>query len=643
MKKTRPSGGHRLGGILAAVVCLLHFATADAREEILSFHSDIHIDASGSMEVAESIVVTAEGAKIKRGIYRDFPTDYRDRYGNRYIVEFDVLAVSRDGRREPFHTQRTNDGVRVYIGREDLILPHGQYRYEIKYRTSRQLGFFADRDELYWNVTGNEWDFPISRASATVTLPQAAPRDAFVVEGYTGPHGSKRSDLSATLVSDNAAQFETTRPLAPREGLTIVFSWPKGIVREPTQSERAAHLLRDNAHVLAALLGFLLLLGYYLSAWKNVGKDPESGVIIARYEPPAGYSPASMRFIDEMAYDKKCFTAAVLNLAVKGFLTIEEDDGSYSLARTSATVDMAPGEERLANALFGARQRIELDNKNHRIISTALDAHEQALSDDYENKYFVNNRGYFFGGVGISIVVIVAMFLLYPNIADSAAAGFLCVWATIWWTATGLGLYRSWIHLRHSHGMASRFGALMRVAFMIPFAVAGLVIVGPILQTGATSLVVAGIVLVCTNALFYHLLKAPTLVGRKLLDEVDGFKRYVEVAEKLELDARYPEGRTPELFERYLPYAVALGIEQRWADQFAAIIKQAAMSKEGYSPVWYRGSNWHPTELSSFSSSLSNSFSGAIASSSTAPGSSSGGGGGGFSGGGGGGGGGGGW
>ncbi len=629
--------------ILAVAASLLPLGAALGVEEIRSFHSDIHIDATGTMDVVERISVTAERGRIKHGIYRDFPTDYRDRYGNRYKVKFEIRHVKRDGRPEAFHTKSTSKGVRVYLGRENVVLPKGQYTYEISYRTDRQLGFFDDHDELYWNVTGNEWDFGIARASAAVHLPEPVDRNALTIEGYTGPTGSKRSDLVAKVVSGSEAHFETSRPLGRREGLTIVFGWPKGLVREPTAGELATELLRDNRHLLASAIGFSILLGYYLLFWSRVGQDPEAGVVIARYEPPDGYSPASMRYIDEMGYDKKCFTAAVINLAVKGFLTIEEDDGAYGLVKTAKNVEMAPGEEKLAKTLFSGGERIELDNKNHKVMGKALETHEQALSDDYENKYFVTNRGYFFVGAGISVIVIMAVLFLYPELADSAQVAFLCVWATIWWSATGMGLYRGWISLRHARGASSRIAAIVRVAFLVPFVFAGLAVVVPVVEAGATDLVVIGLVLLVTNALFYHWLKAPTMVGRKLLDKADGFKRYVEVAEKIELDARYSEGRTPELFERYLPYAIALGIEQKWAEQFAAIIKQAAMGADAYSPVWYHGDNWQPTRLSDFSSSLSDSFNGAVASSSTAPGSSSGGGGGGFSGGGGGGGGGGGW
>lgn len=616
--------------------------TTHAVERILAFDSNITVRVDGSMKVTETITVTAEGQRIKRGIYRDFPTDYRDRHGNRLRVDFEVIGIRRNGATEPYHTQTINNGVRVYIGRESQQLSHGQHTYEITYRTDRQLGFFDNHDELYWNVTGNEWEFPIDVASASVNLPAPVSSDVLETWAYTGERGSSASNATATIASLGQVRFKTTEPLRAREGLTIVVTWPKGIVAEPTRAERVAATLDDNAHLIAGLGGFAILLAYYLIVWARVGRDPEPGVIIARYEPPPGYSPASMRYIAEMGYDNKCFTAAVLNLAVKGYLTIEDDDGEYSLVKTGTPVSMAPGEKRLATALFGARDRITLHNREHAKFKAALDAHEQALSTDYEAKYFLTNRTPFFVGIALSLVIVVITVLLARHTVDVASAGFLAMWSAIWWTATGFGLYHAWIQLRHARGIATRMRALFHLLFMVPFVVAGIIVVVPMMEAGATVPLLFCALVLITNVAFFHWLKAPTLLGRRLLDEVEGFRRYVEIAEKHELDYRYPAGRTPALFERYLPVAIALGIEQQWAEQFSEVVAAAA-ANDAYAPVWYHGTHWQPDRLTAFSDSLGNAFSGAVATSSTAPGSSSGSGGGGFSGGGGGGGGGGGW
>ena len=148
---------------------------AIADERILEFHSEIIVKADGWIQVTETITVQAEGNRIKRGIYRDFPTEYFDRRGNRYEVDFDPILVLRNDSKEDWHTRNVQRGVRVYFGSADRYINAGRHTYTFRYRANRMLGFFADHDELYWNVTGFEWAFPIDRARATLELDFAAP------------------------------------------------------------------------------------------------------------------------------------------------------------------------------------------------------------------------------------------------------------------------------------------------------------------------------------------------------------------------------------------------------------------------------------------------------------------------------------
>ena len=634
-----------MANIRTILFCLIalfpHFV--QGKERILAFESDIQIHADRSMSVTETIFVKAEGKQIRRGIYRDFPTDYKDKLGNRYRVAFEVQSVTKDGASEPFKTERVNNGVRVYIGKSDVFLSRGEYRYEIVYQTDRQLGFFDEHDELYWNVTGTGWNFPIDEARAKIRLPVFTDPDEMQTAGYTGPQGSRDQDFKAYIDDLGVAHFETTDALNPHEGLTVVLSWPKGVIAAPKTSERIAATLADNAHIFVALLGTIGLGLYYLFTWDRVGRDPEAGVIVAEYEPPPGYSPASMRYIEKMSYDEKCFSAALINLAVKGYLTIEENDRDYVLCKTGADVDLAPGEQKLVTKLFGFNESIELKQKNHSTISTALDAHEQALSGDYENKYFKTNRKFFFIGAAISVVLIAITAIAASRNGGFHETLFMAAWSSIWWFATGAGLVKAWSSIRHAHSAFTRVGAFIQVLFLLPFVGAGIFALFMFGEAVNWSIIIFLLVIVALNIVFYQLLKAPTRLGRKLMDKVAGFRHYVDVAEKHELDYRNPAGRTPELFEKYLPYALALDIEQQWTEQFNEVLAKAAQGDTPYHPAWYSGTHWHPTRAGHFSSALAGSLTSAIASSSTAPGSSSGSGGGGFSGGGGGGGGGGGW
>ena len=562
----------RSGLPLVLALCFLSLPLA-AAERILSYDSYITIGVDGDMTVRETIRVVAEGKNIRRGIYREFPTTYRDRFGNKVKVRFEMLELTRDGEPEQWHKKRLSNGVRIYAGRSDTTLNPGTYSYTFTYATNRQIGFFESHDELYWNVTGNGWDFGIERASATVILPGVVSAADITLTGYTGPQGAQGKNFRSA-VNESSGTIQTTRELPPRSGLTLVMGWPKGVVTEPGRLQQLLYLLSDNFGLLLSVLAFAGSALYLFLMWSRHGRDPGKGVIFPHYEPPKGYSPAAARYVNEMGYDDKTFTAAVINLAVKGYLSITcDDDDDYSLHHKACREPLAPGEAAILSKLFREGAVLKLEKSNHALISAAQAAHKQALRRDYLNKYFKTNG-----------------LLILPSIVVSALILLVIV---------STGSFVPWV-----------------LAFY------------------------AGIVLL--HIVFAYLLKAPSGLGRRLMDKLEGFKVYLEVAEKDDLALRHPPDLTPELFEKYLPFAIALGVEQKWAEKFSQVFARLEATGEGaYSPRWYQGS-FSSSRMGSFASSVGSSFSSAISSASTAPGSSSGSGGG-SSGGGGGGGGGGGW
>jgi len=615
-------------------------------EEILSYHSDITVYPDASMLVKETIRVRAAGVEIKRGIYRDFPTRYRDRLGNTYVVKFQVQEVQRDDAPEEYRTESKANGVRVYIGRKNVFLRPGEYTYTLVYKTGRQLGFFPDHDELYWNVTGNGWAFPIQEASATVHLPKGIAKDAVLLDAYTGPQDSVGTAFQASVDPESNALFSTTRALGPQEGLTIVVRWPKGFVAEPTREAKFRYFLEDNRSTLVGLAGLIVLLAYYGLTWLAVGKDPEAGTIMPLYEPPAGFSPAAIRYLHRMEYDDRVFAANVINLAVKKFLTIKEDDGVYTLTRLEPSPStLLPDEKVIADKLIGAQKEIVLKTENHRKIGDAIEALKKSLKFNMEKVYLFTNSRYLIPGLIISVLTLALSAVAVPG-EQKFLAIFMCVWLTGWSVAVVFLVHqviRAWqeVLFGGGHKAAALAMALFMSLFSLPFLageVGGLIALGWV--TSAFVLLIL-IVMVLVNYLFHHLLKAPTHTGRALMDKIDGFRMFLSAVEEDRLRVLTPITRTSELFEKYLPYALALGVEHSWSHKFADVLSEAAKTgARGYSPAWYSGSSWHNVGATGFASSFGSSFSNAIASSSTAPGSRSGGG---SSGGGGGGGGGGGW
>ncbi|SMG41120.1 DUF2207 domain-containing protein [Dethiosulfovibrio salsuginis] len=634
----------------ALVLSLALFALpATAAEVITDFHSDVKIDQEGVLHVTETISVNAEGVQIKRGIFRDFPTDYRGKDGKTITVPFNVTSVTRDGKEEPWTTQGLSNGVRVRIGSSEVLLPRGEHRYTISYTTARQIGFFDEHDELYWNVTGNGWQFPILKASCRVKLPPGA--EVLQLGAWTGFEGSK--DRNATMTSEglSTALFQTTRKLSPREGLTIAVSWPKGLVSPPGEN---AYFLTDYGMDLtfgtAALLGLI----YFLWAWFKVGKDPRKGTIIPRFTPPEDLSPAATRQMSIMGFDNRSFSSAIISLAVKGYLIISEEEGlfkKYRLTKTSTDRRKdkpSKEEQRLFSVLLGSRESVLLKQESHEIIGAARDAARDTLESAYGHLYR-RNIGYTVVGILLMIAVLVPGAFLFgrgeEDIAFSLGATAAATVAAVVFSTLIRTMRRRW---RETKGIKALFAVTtIAIALAVLATVFGLsILVGSTVLYPEATWAMTLIALI--PAIFIPIMRAPTSEGRALMDQVEGFAMYLKVAEEDRLNVLNPPEKTPELFERYLPYALALGLEQAWGDKFAKVLEAAQGTDGTYSPGWYAGTApLHVGAMGSFASDLGSSFSSAVASSATAPGSDSafsgGGGGGGSSGGGGGGGGGGGW
>jgi hypothetical protein len=630
-----------LCGIGAAVGML---GAVHADERILDFHSDIAIAGDASMQVSETIRVRAEGDRIRHGIYRDFPTDYRDRYGNRVHVDFEPAALTRDGAREPFHTEAQVNGVRVYFGDKNTLLAPGEYTYVLEYRTTRQLGFFADHDELYWNVTGNGWDFAIEGASAAVTLPGAVSVQGMHTEAYTGAQGAKGSDYRAKIDAPSHAIVQTTRPLAPREGLTVVVTFPKSIVVAPTNADDARWFLRDNAGVLIGAIGLLLVWLYYLWQWLRVGRDPKAGVIMPQYEAPEGLSPGALRHIERMKYDDRCFAADIVDLAVRGALTIRQDASTFSLRRAAKARELPPpAEAALLDSVLGSRDELVLKQSEHTTIGAALSKHKALLKKENAGRYFHTNSTLVIPGVLLCVVALLLGLFARGAGPTTAGAGFMVVWLS-GWSIGVVALVGSAIKAWRQPASAGAYAAALFLTFFAtPFVLGELFGIGAFVWMTGVGFALVVAALIATNIAFFQWLKAPTAEGRKVLDRIAGLRLYLGVAERDELARQTAPPMTAAEFQKFLPYALALGVEKTWADRFAAAVGPAAAAAAVAAMTWYQGNASGLSNLGSFTSGLGSSLSGAISSSSTAPGSSSGSGGGGSSGGGGGGGGGGGW
>ncbi|HEX2948870.1 MAG TPA: DUF2207 domain-containing protein [Armatimonadota bacterium] len=650
-----------LGIILLTVTCA--YALCD--ERITDFHSDIQVKTDASMQVRETITVIAMFDKIKHGIYRDFPIVYRDRQGHRYTIGFTVRDVQRDGHQEPYRLQKQVNGVRIYIGNPENLVEEGAHTYSITYTTDRQLGFFADHDELYWNVTGNGWDFPIDHASATVSLPSGIGAREIGVSGFTGPSGSRARNLKALVDKNNQAQFATTKPLEVHDGLTIVVTFPKGHIQPPTSQARIQTWFSDNRTWFSALACLLLLGMYYYPSWRLVGRDPQSGTIIPLFTPPQGLSPAAIRYIRRMGdFDEKTFTAAVLNLAVKGYVTIKEFDTSYTLTRVEKSLDAlqrqaktppTPDELTLFNTLL-VEPSIELTPTEYALFQSAQCQTENVLKSTWgTGEYFAKNALFTWVGILFTLLLAIAVIAISMQLdsvepfvsgrfSGDSITGYIAgsIFAL---SGAGMSVYTAMLVYRRSlrSSLASMFvtggcGNAFTGIFLALFCLLVTLVGFYFLFQVSVSFLIFFVGALLLNAIFCPLLRAYTVSGRKMVDEIEGFRLFLTVTSP----EQFPTPPSAELFEAYLPYAVALDVEEQWSERFTQVLAQTGHTARSYHPGWYTGAMWGDIGgTAAFAGVLSNTLTSAISSSSTAPGSSSGSGG--SSGGGGGGGGGGGW
>ena len=630
----------RLSGAIFAAL-LLTASPAAAEEKITSFVSDVAVQPNSALEVTETIDVHSESDQIRHGIYRDFPTLYSGRNGRRIRVGFEFEGASRDGHSEPAKVEPLSNGVRIRVGDADTEIAPGDHRFVIRYRTTRQIGRFGSYDELYWNATGNGWMFPIDVAEARIRLPSAASFGQRAA--YTGPQGS--TDSNAQVVSEQPGEivFRTTWPLGPYEGLTVAAAWPKGVVAEPDESTRLGWWLSDFGPPLAGLLGLIATLAFYFMAWHRVGRDPRAGTVVPLFSPPDDLSPAGMRYVIKEDSDNRAFAAALVDMGVRGHIRISEQEGGWlsrdsrTIERTSSSEPLPEDEEAALAELASPGEIIAMKQENHEKFSSAKSALEDTLKKKYEGKLFKRNIGWAVAGLAIFIA---ALWLAAAAVdLSSGIASPLAVALAVGATLVTLGL----LLLAKQPANASK--CLLIAAIFIFGAVAaalGFPLFVEALGTGwwFPLLLPALAVPIVISAFWW--ISAPTADGRKILDHIAGFRQYLSITERERLDRMTPPEDTPELFEKYLPYAIALGVENRWADRFAPVLAAAAASgRQGF--AWYSGSSSPWSDPEGFTSSVGSSLASSVSSASTAPGSGSGSGGGGSSGGGGGGGGGGGW
>jgi uncharacterized protein (TIGR04222 family) len=545
--------------LLAPALLLLAAVPASAQRAIVveRFDADVGVNRDGTIDVAETIRAHFVGSW--NGIYRVIPVKYRTNEDLNWSIQVSLTSAT-DDQGTALRTETSRDGAllkyKIWVpGAQDAIRT-----ITLKYRARNALRFFQDHDELYWNVTGNEWDFALGDVSARITLPQGA--SGIRVMAFNGAYGSTARESQVT-VEGSSIGITMPRKLEFKEGLTAVVGWNKGLVPEPTAVQRTAGFLAANWPLVLPIPVLILMLMH----WSRRGRDPGRLPITVQYEPPRGMTPAEVGTLTDESADMRDITAGMVDLAVRGFLKIEEIESS---------------------GLFGLFK--EKDYVFHRVKPrtewTSLTPHEQSVLEgifdvgadttklsDLKNEFYKN-----LPGIKDGIMERLVEQGLYAKRPDSVRKR---------WRAGGVAV-----------------GALLAV---------GGAVMGRNLGMTPTPFLVAGIAIAIIILVVGHNMPARTEQGARVLEKILGFSEFLERVEKDRFERIV---KTPELFEKYLPFAMALGVDKQWAGAFKDIYTEP--------PSWYVGSNIGAFNASSFSHSLSALSTSASSAMSSAPRSSGG-------------------
>ncbi len=569
--------------VLLFLILLLVTAAAPALAArslvIQEFDADILVNPDATIDVTETIRPQFTGTW--NGIYRTIPVEYRTSQGFNFTLLLDLVSITDDAGNPLRHQQsreRHYQKIKIWVpGATDATRT-----VILKYRAKNGLKFFEDHDELYWNITGDEWEVPIRSATARIYLPQGA--SGLRAVAFTGGYGSREQAASITL-GENEVTVRTTRVLNFREGLTVAVAWNPGLVYRPGALQRVAWFLHSNWVTMLLFSVPLAVFVVMFRLWYTRGRDPRRRPIAAQYEPPEGLTPAELGTLADNSPDMRDISATLVDLAVRSYILIEEKEESTLLGlrttkdyvfhlrkQESEWKDVQAHERALLDSLFagGHRTSVELSDLENSFYRELPKIRDRVFERLLERRYYAKRPDK----------------VRQAYLVTAAVVAFLSLWGGGFLTA------------------------IFKLASFAAIATTGIVSAAIIFAFG-------------------WVMPARSLRGTRALEGVLGFEEFLS---RVEGDRLQRMVKTPEMFEKFLPYAMALGVEKSWARAFEGIYKQA--------PEWYRGTHFDGLSSRSFVSNLS-SMSGAAATamassprSSSGSGFSGGGGGGGSSGGG---------
>ena len=563
---------------ILGIFFLFFFSFAHSQEKIVNFDVTIQIEKSGTIQVIEKITIKAEGNKFKHGLLRILPLSRKDKNNNYVGVEYQINSIKKDGVEEDYFTKEDGDDWKIYIGDKDIELESNTYQYQISYSTPYQIGYFDTYDELYWNVTGNSWEIPIDKATCQLFLP--SDNSTFEnIKCYTGPEGSTASNCNSSFSSNKTVVNFMTSRLNENEGFTVAASFAKGVIDPPTTFEKTTSFYNQIKTGVWSVIFGIGMFFFYLLNWKKHGKDPIQKTIIPEFRPPFGWSPAILGYVYTREIKDKNYMASLVNCAVKGAIKIVSSIESgvfvnstvYEIEiKNKEATNLSAEEEALFKPL-SKKTTLKVNNKNHKVFGNAYTAWLKSLQSQINLKEYYQNNGTK-KGIGFLLFVIAGLsYIILSTTNPTLNYGFYIV-ALISLTALTYWIKKK---IEHTGLIVLRF--ILAIFFGFPTI---MLFFFTLFMSSLIQILV--ITLIFIIYLFYAFnLGKYTSKGTEAIQQIEGFKLYLETAEKDRINMLNAPDLTPQLFEELLPYAIVLNVEVAWGKKFEKILELAK-----YNPEW---------------------------------------------------------
>jgi len=510
---------------LAVLILLMFSVPAWGRSyHIAKFNSNVHVDEDGSARVEEQISFAFVGAF--QGVYRSIPVEYPGPNGSNYSLFLKVVRVTDENGTALKYEKHTKNGyLKLKIFVPDAV--NATRTVNIQYNVLNGTKFLEDHDEFYWNVTGNDWEVPIGYASTAVFFPPAA-SGQLRAQAFGGVYGSNNKEPCS--VEGNVVTCETANPLPMHGGLTADIYIPQGILHHPGALTRAGWFIRSNPIVTLPLWTFVVMFGL----WWLKGRDPDPGMSVApMYAPPDKMGPAEAGTLVVDRVQQQDITAVLVDLAVRGYIKIAEVDHK-GLLLSHKDYEL--------HLLKDQGQWKDLTDYERTMLQQVFQGGAMTHVSELRNRFYTAVP--LLKTQILSALKQKGMYTLDPD----SAAGFWVLGAIL---------------------VAAPFALLQWMGVADFFSSTGIAII---------SIAVAVLILF----LFGRQLTAKSMLGAKTRVQVLGFEEFMN-----RVDADRLKRMPPDTFEKYLPYAMALGVEHRWAKAFEGILQTP--------PSWYQSSGgWGP-------------------------------------------------